>query len=174
MEIAAQIKFAHISPKKVQPLLGDLRRKPVVAVLSSLKYARTKAGKMLYKVIASAVANAANNYNFKPDNLKIKTVTADEGPRYKRYWFRSHGSADVQLKRMTHITVILEEIVPVKLESKAGKSGSSLSPKTVPSASTSGDKPTPTGLDKTKPDPAAKPPRGRLGVKRLFTRTTNK
>lgn len=174
MEITAQIKFAHISPKKVQPLLSDLRRKPVVAVLSSLKYARTKAGKMLYKVIASAVANAANNYNFKPDNLKIKTVTADEGPRYKRYWFRSHGSADVQLKRMAHLTVILEEIVPVKLEPKAGKSSSSLSTKAVPSALAPQGEPTTAGPGKTKPEPAAKPPRGRLGGKRLFTRTTNK
>jgi len=112
MEITAKAKFIRISPKKVRPLLKDLRQKKVSLVLASLQYTRSKAGRLLYKLIASATANATNNYNLKIDNLRIKTLTADDGPRFKRHWLRSHGSADVILKRNAHLDVVLEEIVP--------------------------------------------------------------
>lgn len=111
MEITATAKFTRISHKKVQPWLKSLRLKPATLALDSLRYAQTKAGQMVYKVIASAVSNAVNNYNFKPENLRIKLLSVDKGPSQKRYWFRSHGSADVRLKRMAHIKVVLEEIV---------------------------------------------------------------
>ncbi len=170
MEITAQVKFARISPKKVQPLLADLRRRQVDEVLQGLRYARSKAGKMLYKVIASAVANATNNYNFKTDNLKIKSLVVDEGPRYKRYWFRSHGSADVRLKRSAHLKVVLEEIVPVKIEKKPVKTTlPSKSVSSAPIAAVSAAAP-------AKPDKSGglNKPAGRLGGKKIFTRTTNK
>src|SRR4030042_3535884 len=121
MEIIAEVKFAHISPKKVKPLLGDLRRRPVMEVLTGLRYAQSKAGQLIYKLIASATANALNNYNLKSDNLKIKLLTADDGVRYKRYWLRSHGAADVRLKRTTHLRVVLEEITPITIDKKSVK-----------------------------------------------------
>ncbi|MFH0912208.1 MAG: 50S ribosomal protein L22 [Patescibacteria group bacterium] len=173
MEITAQVKFARISPKKVKPLLGNLRRRPVTEVLNSLRYVPSKAGRMVYKLINSAVANATNNYNFKTDNLKIKLLTVDEGPRHKRYWLRSHGAADVKLKRMAHLNVVLEEIAPVVAQSK-DKSLSSASVKPVVSPdktkSTASENHTPAAPT---PTPANKPKKG-LSAKRLFTRTTNK
>src|SRR3990167_8585040 len=112
MQVAASTKFVRISPKKVRPHLKDLRGKKVVPVLAALKFANTKSGQLLFKLIYSASANAANNYNLKPDNLKIKILKVDEGPRFRRYWYRSHGSADLQMKRTSHLNVILEEITP--------------------------------------------------------------
>ena len=170
MEITAQTKFAHISPKKVKPLLADLRGKGAQEVLSNLKYARSKAGQMLFKAIASALANAINNYNFKPDNLKIKSLVADEGPRYKRYWLRSHGAADIRLKRMTHIKVVLEGTTPVKGVSKPTVS-KRLSKSGLGSAEkTSGAPAAPAKVKSV----TSTPPKGKLGGRKLFTRTTNK
>ncbi|MEA1909437.1 MAG: 50S ribosomal protein L22 [Patescibacteria group bacterium] len=111
IEINSKIKYAHISPKKVQPFLRDIRGRLAGDVLTSLKYSPSKAGKLLYKLIASAIANAENNYNLKPQDLKVKKLTVDSGPQYKRYWLRSHGSADVRLKRTSHLMTSLEALV---------------------------------------------------------------
>lgn len=168
MEIKAEAKFIQISPKKVHPWLGDLRKKPVVLALDSLRYAQSKAGKILYKLIHSAAANATNNYNFKIDNLKIKSLVVDEGPRMKRYWFRSHGSADVQLKRYAHLKVILEEIAAVKVEKKI------VAP-SVPAAKIDSLKSNDvTNLPGTPGKTDLAKPRTKLNAKKLFTRTTNK
>ncbi|MFA5967198.1 MAG: 50S ribosomal protein L22 [Patescibacteria group bacterium] len=176
MEIVAKLKFARISPKKVQPLLGSLRRKPAQAALNSLRYAQTKGGKMIYKLIASAIANASNNYNAKPENLRIKSLVVEEGPRYKRYWLRSHGSADIKLKRMAHLTVKLEEILPTPSEKTAKK----ISPvagglkTTNKGAASKISAPTSSAGGPVLPTDKPAKLRGKLGGKRLFTRTTNK
>ncbi len=168
MDIKAEAKFVQISPKKMQPWLGSLRRKPVVLALDSLRYAQTKAGKMLYKLIHSAAANATNNYNFKIDNLKIKSLVADEGPRIKRYWFRSHGSADIKLKRYAHLRVILEEIAAVKVEKKI-VTPAVPTPKTDISKSVDT-----TNLPNTSGKTDLAKPKMKLNARKLFTRTTNK
>lgn len=171
MEITATAKFIHISPKKVQPWLKSLRLKQAILVLDSLKYSNTKAGQMVYKVIASAVNNAVNNYNFKPDNLRIKLLAVDEGPRHKRYWFRSHGSADVRLKRMSHIKVVLEEIVKhnntVSLPKKTVAKGTSAPTKINPKI----DKPSQSKIDTKKSDGIRSK---KSSTTRIFSRTTNK
>lgn len=170
MDIKAEAKFVQISPKKVHPWLAGLRRKPVVLALDSLRYAQSKAGKMLYKLIHSAAANATNNYNFKIDNLKIKSLVVDEGPRIKRYWFRSHGSADIKLKRYAHLRVILEEIIPVKVEKKAATLPiTPISPKA--DATKLGS---PTNLTSEHGKTELSRPKNKLSGKKLFTRTTNK
>lgn len=174
MEVTATTKFIRISPKKVRPLLKDLRGKRVTPVLAALKFAPTKSGKLLYKLIHSAAANALNNYNLKRDNLRIKTLTVDEGPRYRRYWFRSHGSADLLLKRTSHLAVILEEVLPTVKPIVPKK------PVALPAAPSGG-----IVLDKIGSKPLTAPgakkstmqkaqPRGRGGIRRIFSRTTNK
>lgn len=178
MLISAELKSAHISPKKVQPFLGALRKKKVEEVLDGLRYSNNKAGKMLYKLVASAVANATNNYNLKTNNLKIKLVTANEGTRLKRYWLRSHGAADVKLKRMSHLRVVLEEIVPAKLEEIKKPTKKVVStPKSVATSDANVE-----GLSETKAitprmdkSDFGKPQgKGKSIGKRLFPRTTNK
>jgi len=175
MEITATARFVHISSKKIQPWLKNLRQQPVSVALDSLRYVDTKAGQIIYKVIASAVSNAVNNYNFKPDNLRIKLLTVDGGPSAKRYWFRSHGSADVRLKRTAHIKVVLEEIVKDQTTSKPTKSVTSKS-----TAVTSKTQKTDITPDK-KPN-QLNPVNKKTGevksqksvTKKIFSRTTNK
>lgn len=173
MEVIAQAKFIRISPKKVRPLLKDLRSKPVVLALSSLRYAHTKAGRLLYKLVHSAAANASNNYNLKLDNLRIKSITANDGPRLKRYWFRSHGSADVILKRNAHLKVILEEIKVLSPAIASPKSGAKLvatpaEPTASPSAQSAKTEVKPMA-DKAKSAKSAV-----TKLKRIFRRTSNK
>lgn len=169
MEVIASAKFLKISPKKVRPLLKDLRGKKVNEVLAALNYSPNKAGKLLHKLIASASANASNNYNFKVDNLKIKKIVADDGPIFKRQWMRSRGSSDVILKRTAHLSVILEEIIPtVKPKTAKPKISKPKSSKeTTPAKEDKVDKITAKPADSTKQSK-------KLDVKRIFRRTTNK
>jgi len=47
-----------------------------------------------------------------PDNLKLVRAWVDEGPRIKRLQPRAQGRAYRIVKRMCHITVVLEEVEP--------------------------------------------------------------
>ncbi|MBU1082866.1 50S ribosomal protein L22 [Patescibacteria group bacterium] len=174
MEIIAKAKFIRISPKKVRPLLKDLRQKNVDLVLASLRYTHTKAGRLLYKLIASAAANATNNYNLKADNLKIKTLTANDGPRFKRHWMRSHGSSDVILKRNAHLAVVLEEIKPTTtpIVKKQAKPITKTTPADPTNKSEVENKEV--GGGGFAGDNIKAKKSGGSGLKRIFPRTTNK
>ena len=123
------------------------------------------------------MANAANNYNIKSENLCIKSLTVDEGPRAKRYWLRSHGAADLKLKRMAHLTVILEEVLPTGGRRPAKPIVPGSTPRTSPETSPGvklATTPSSAAAGPTPQTEKASKPKGRLGIKRLFTRTTNK
>lgn len=121
MQVKAVAKYVRISPKKARPLARALRGKKSVAALDALRFDVSKTARLVYKLIFSAVANAKNNYNLKEDNLRIKELTVDEGPTFKRYWYRSHGSADRLMKRSSHFSVILEEIQPSLVKKPVAK-----------------------------------------------------
>jgi large subunit ribosomal protein L22 len=59
----------------------------------------------------SAAANALDrNRKLAEDMLFVKELRIDDGPRMRRVWFRARGRADMQLKRMCHISVVVDEI----------------------------------------------------------------
>ena len=69
-----------------------------------------KGARLLTKTMKSAASNALNrNKKLDEDMLFVKEIRIDEGPRLKRLWCRGRGRADTLLKRMCHITVIVDE-----------------------------------------------------------------
>jgi len=60
------------------------------------------------------LANAENNNKLSKDNLYIKTIYANEGRTLKRWRPRAYGRAAMIRKRLTHVTVVLDEKVPTK------------------------------------------------------------
>jgi large subunit ribosomal protein L22 len=69
-----------------------------------------KGAKLISGTLKSAMANALNaNDKLDEDMLYVKEIRIDEGPRLKRVWFRARGRADQLLKRMCHITVVVDE-----------------------------------------------------------------
>lgn len=167
MDIYAKAKFARISPKKAQPLVRSLRGQKVLLALAGLKKHPTKTSQFLYKLIYSAMSNAQNNYNLKKDNLKIKRLTVDDGPRMKRYWFRSHGSADQLLKRSSHFEVILTEITPTLVKKPVAKQAVEAKPQAKVGQSKPTTGPTPPSAHVGKPT--------KSNVAKAHTqRTTNK
>lgn len=109
METKATAKFVRISPRKVRPLMNEVRGKGVEEALDSLSFAPQRGGYFLRKLINSAVANAEKKGNVNVDALYVKRVYADEGPMLKRFRPRALGRATRIRKRTTHMSVVLDE-----------------------------------------------------------------
>lgn len=102
------------SPYKIRPVADIIRFKPYPEAMAMLENVPNKGASFIKKTLKSAASNALNkNKYLEEDMLYIKKILIDEGPRMKRVWFRARGRADMLLKRMCHITVIVDEIVKV-------------------------------------------------------------
>jgi large subunit ribosomal protein L22 len=103
-------KFLIVSPYKIRPVADLIRRKPYPEAVSILETMPHKGARLIRKTMVSAASNALNqNKQLEEDMLYVKEVKIDEGPRMKRVWFRARGRADMLLKRMCHITVVIDE-----------------------------------------------------------------
>ncbi len=118
MEVKAIYKYARISPFKAREVTREIQGLPVSAALDILTFTPKKAASLIAKTLKSAIANAENNANLKPDGLMVKEATVGEGPTIKRFMARARGSASRILKRTSHIRIVLSD------EVKAGKSRS--------------------------------------------------
>ncbi|GHT96325.1 50S ribosomal protein L22 [Spirochaetia bacterium] len=106
----AVTKFLIASPFKIRPVANLIRRKPYPEAISLLENMPHRGAKLIRKTVKSAASNALNqNKQLDEDMLYVKEVLIDEGPRMKRVWFRARGRADMLLKRLCHITVVIDE-----------------------------------------------------------------
>src|SRR3984893_12982826 len=114
MEVRSIYRYARISPFKVREVTREIQGLPVSAALDLLAFTPKKAAFLIGKTLKSAVANAENNANLKPDGLVVKEATAGEGPTIKRIMARARGSASGILKRTSHIRIVLSDEIPIK------------------------------------------------------------
>ena len=109
MEVKAVSKDTGLSPRKVRLLVDMVRGKKVDEALTILKFAPTPAAAAVAKTIKSAVANAENNYQLSPSDLRVTKIFSDEARTLKRFRAQARGRANRILKRSSHITVIVSE-----------------------------------------------------------------
>jgi large subunit ribosomal protein L22 len=109
MEVRAVAKDTGLSPHKLRPLIDLVRGKKVDEALALLKFAPSPLARTVAKVVKSAAANAENNFQMTPQDLKIVSIFADEARSLKRYRPRARGRAGRILKRSSHITVVVAE-----------------------------------------------------------------
>lgn len=110
----AVAKYLMVAPSKVRPVADLVRRKPYIEAVAILEAMPQKGARLILKVLQSAGANALNlKRSLDEDQLVVSELLIDEGPRLKRVWPRSHGRRDILLKRMSHITVVVDEAVKV-------------------------------------------------------------
>ena len=103
-------RFLLVSPFKIRPVADLVRRKPYTEAVSLLENMPHKGAKLIRKTVASAASNALNqDKQLEEDMLYVKEIMVDEGPRMKRVWCRARGRADMLLKRMCHITVVVDQ-----------------------------------------------------------------
>ena len=103
-------KYLMGSPFKIRPVADLIRRRPYPEAMSLLENMPHKGARLIRKTVKSAASNAlSSNKQLDEDMLYVRDIFIDEGPRLKRVWFRARGRADMLLKRMCHITVVIDE-----------------------------------------------------------------
>lgn len=96
-----------ISPKKVNLVADLVRRKPVETAINFLRFTPKKAAKPLMETIASAMANAVQNFKQQKKDLFISQIIVNGGATLKRHRPVSRGRSHPILKRTAHIIVEL-------------------------------------------------------------------
>ena len=106
---SAKVSYARVSVTKACFVLDAIRGKDVETALGILAYNNRYASSVIYKLLQSAVANAENNQGLKRENLYVAECYANKGPTMKRIHPRAQGRAYRIEKRMSHITIVLDE-----------------------------------------------------------------
>jgi len=104
----AVARYVHMSPTKVRRVVALIKDRSVQEALDILRFSPQAAAQPLFKVVASAAANAENNLDLDRDTLVVAAAYADEGPTLKRIRPRAQGRAYRIRKRTSHITVEVE------------------------------------------------------------------
>lgn len=112
MEVKAVAKFIRVQPRKVRIVAREIKGRPAVECAHLLRFHPSKGAFLLRKVLVSAIANAQENHGVSADMLRISRISIDEGPVLKRISQRSMGRGNRLNKKMSHITVILEDYEP--------------------------------------------------------------
>ena len=106
----AVARHVRISPMKARRVVNLVRGLPAKEALTVLQFAPQAASEQVYKVLASAIANAENNERLDPDALLVSEAFVDEGPTLKRFRPRAQGRAYRIRKRTCHITIEVEAV----------------------------------------------------------------
>ena len=106
---SAKLSYARVSVQKACFVLDAIRGKDVQTALGILAYNPRYASSIIKKLLESAIANAENNNGMNAENLYIAECYANKGPTMKRVGPRAQGRAYRIEKRMSHITIVLDE-----------------------------------------------------------------
>ncbi len=106
---SATLSYARVSVQKACYVLDAIRGKDVTTALGILTYNPRYASRLIKKLLESAIANAENNNGMSAENLYIAEAYANKGPTMKRIRPRAQGRAYRIEKRMSNITLVLDE-----------------------------------------------------------------
>ena len=127
MQVRSIFRGARISAFKCREVTREIQGLPVAAALELLTFTPKKAARMVLQTLKSAIANAENNNNLRPDKLVVQEAVVGEGPTLKRFTPRARGSASPIRKRTSHIRIIVTDDIEIapkkKRESKSAGKG---------------------------------------------------
>lgn len=109
MEAKAVAKYIRVSPQKARLVVDLVRGKSIEEAKKILQFTRKYSAGVVNKALKSAIANAKQNPNIDESILYVKEIYVDQGPSLKRWRARAQGRAAAIRKRMSHITIILDE-----------------------------------------------------------------
>ena len=106
---SAKLSYARVSVQKACFVLDAIRGKSLDEALAIVMYNPRYASSIIEKLLKSAIANAENNNGMNTENLYVAECFANKGPTMKRVKPRAQGRAYRIEKRMSHITIVLDE-----------------------------------------------------------------
>lgn len=108
-KVTAKLRYLKMSPRKVRLVADLVRNMNFMDAKTQLKINPRRASKSILKLLNSAEASAKHNFGLNKEDLKIFELRVDEGPTLKRLFYRARGRADVKQKRMSHISLVLQD-----------------------------------------------------------------
>lgn len=118
MKAVAKLKNCPLSARKMRMIVDLIRGKSVEDAINILKYSKREAAEWIEKVLLSAVANWENKgdmeYSSDDYKLYVSEIFSDEGTFLKRFRPAPHGRAHRIRKRTNHLTIFVENRVPIK------------------------------------------------------------
>lgn len=109
MQVRAVSKYILGAPIKTRRVVNSVRGMRAEEALQVLSLLPQRAATPVYKTVKSALANAEENFALDPEDMVIAEIKVDEGPRLRRARYGARGRFKPIKKRMSHITVVLEE-----------------------------------------------------------------
>lgn len=107
-EVKVKYCFVKTSPQKIRQVIDLIRGWIVEKAIGQLKFLNKAAAVPVLELLKSGLA-AAKDKDLNEENLFIKEIYCNEGPRLKRRYIRARGRATVIQKRMSHITLVLTD-----------------------------------------------------------------
>jgi len=108
--VRASARYVRIAPRKARLIADQVRGLHIEKARALLQFSPRGAAEDIHKLIDSAAANAENNHDLIGDEMKISSITVDEGPTLKRFRPRAMGRATPIHKRTSHIAVALTPV----------------------------------------------------------------
>jgi ribosomal protein L22 len=105
--VKASARYVRIAPRKARLIADQVRGMHIESARALLQFSPRGAAHPIHKLINSAAANAENNHDLIGDEMRIASITVDEGPTLRRYRPRAMGRATPINKRTSHIRVAL-------------------------------------------------------------------
>jgi ribosomal protein L22 len=108
--VRASARYVRIAPRKARLIADQVRGLHIEKARALLQFSPRGAAEDIHKLIDSAAANAENNHDLIGDEMKVSSITVDEGPTLKRFRPRAQGRATPIHKRTSHIAVALTPV----------------------------------------------------------------
>jgi ribosomal protein L22 len=108
--VRASARYVRIAPRKVRLIADQVRGLHIEKARALLQFSPRGAAEDIRKLIDSAAANAENNHDLIADEMRVSSITVDEGPTLRRFRPRAMGRATPINKRTSHIAVALTPV----------------------------------------------------------------
>jgi ribosomal protein L22 len=105
--VRASARYVRIAPRKARLIADQVRGLHIEKARALLQFSPRGAAEDIHKLIDSAAANAENNHDLIGDEMRVASITVDEGPTLRRFRPRAQGRATPINKRTSHIAVAL-------------------------------------------------------------------
>lgn len=109
MEVRAITHNVRMSPQKVRRVTNEIRGMGAMQAHAALTMVPRKSARLVAKTLKSAIANAENNFDLRPETLRVKEAVVGDAPTMKRFIPKARGSAGPILKRSAHIRIVLSD-----------------------------------------------------------------
>ena len=108
--VKASARYVRIAPRKARLIADQVRGMHIEKARALLQFSPRSAAEDIHKLINSAAANAENNHDLIGDEMRVASITVDEGPTLRRFRPRAMGRATPINKRTSHIRVALTPV----------------------------------------------------------------